>query len=87
MNPFKNYQIGTPMNDLGDVMAYLYKNPSVYFKPMNKVMPSKFFMNWAWMGKTAFLEHIEKSNFSPVKRREDVMRERIRKALSDCPKF
>lgn len=87
MNPYLNFVIGKPMNELGEVMMYLYNNPSVYFKPMNKVMPSKFFMNWAWMSKTSFLEHIENENFSPVKKRENVMRERIRKSISDCPKI
>lgn len=82
-NPYKNFVIRSQMNQLGDVMVYLYNNPSVYFKPLNRVMPSKFFMNWAWMKNDTFLNHVESGNFSPVLKREDVMRQRIKNILSE----
>lgn len=85
MNPHKNFVIGKSFKELGDVMYYLYNNPSIYFKPLNRVMPSKFFMNWAWMSNGKILSHIICGNFSPVKKRETLMRERIREILSSCP--
>ena len=85
MKPYsKNYIVGQPLDELGDLMVYLYKNPSVYYKPLNKVMPCKFFMNWAWMSKESFLKNLEDENFFRITKREDVMRSRIRNVLKDC---
>lgn len=71
-------------SDLGDLMVYLYTYKAIYFSPAKKVMPTKFFLCWAWMDKQALIHHLNNGSFHSAEKKDDYTRNRIKKMLQKC---
>ena len=72
---------------IGDIknMAQLFqafkKRKSIYFRPLSRVMPVKFFTGWSW-GLENLQRHIDSGSFYDVMPKEERVRSRMRNALS-----
>lgn len=78
----KNHYLLVPFNDFAKLMKYLHSNKSIFVRSMNKVMPCKFFTNWAWLKSKRFAEMFTNEEFIPVMSKEQFVRERMRIAIN-----
>lgn len=80
----KNHVAIGDIKTMADFFAACNKRKSIYFRPLNRVMPVKFFMGWSW-GVENIQRHIDMGSFYDVMLREERIRSRMRNALADCP--
>ena len=59
---------------------------SIYFRPLNRVMPIMFFMGWSW-GVENIERHIEMGSFYDVMNKEDRVRGRIKRCLPNYQSY
>jgi len=78
----KNHYVLVPFKDFTDFMNYMRLSKSVYVRSMNKVMPCKFFLNWAWMKSKRFAQMFMDGEFYPVISRQEYMKQNIRHVLA-----
>jgi hypothetical protein len=75
---------------IGDIknMAQLFqafkKRKSIYFRPLNRIMPVKFFTGWSW-GLDNLQRHIDLSSFYDVMPKDECVRSRIRNMIYSYP--
>lgn len=80
----KNHKVYRAFDDLTKLMNYLRTHKTIYVKAMNRVMPCKFFFNYAWLKSKKFADYFYNGEFCPCEKKEDISRKRIRNALSVC---
>lgn len=76
-----NHKLIKSLTDTDSVIAVLLHQKSVYFAPAGKVMPTKFFLGWAWMSSEKFMNYISSGAFYLAEKYEDISRRRIRETL------
>lgn len=67
--PLKNHRACFKVEGIGQLWKYLHHDPSIYFEPMNRVVPCKFFLNHIWTLKK-LEEHIVQGHFVVVEKKE-----------------
>ena len=80
----KNHIIESEITSIGDLANVLATNKSVYFAPMDRVVPAKFFLSRTWLESEKILIHVANGSFSKVFPREEIMRRKIKKLLELC---
>jgi len=64
----------------------LSRRNSIYFAPAGRVMPTKFFLGWAW-NIDILTAYAEAGAFWEVERKDERLRRRIRTQLQKCPEM
>jgi hypothetical protein len=77
----KNHQAIGDIKNMSQLFECFKKRKSVYFRPLNRVMPIKFFVGWSW-GIKNLERHIAQGSFYDVMPKEELVRNRIRKLLN-----
>lgn len=67
--------------DIHALFVYLATNKSVYFAPLNRMMPTAFFKGYIW--NMAIVRHFDKDSF--FLREKRVPGKRIKETLKDIP--
>ena len=80
----KNHIVVAEIKSMAHLMAVLHLQKSLYFRPMDRVVPSKFFTGDSWRYSGGITHHLSKDSFVEVISRGDVMRGKIREKLKDC---
>ena len=77
----KNHTAIGDIKNMSQLFQAFKKRKSIYFRPLNRVMPVKFFTGWSW-GIKNLEKHIELGSFYDVMPKEERVRSRIKEALS-----
>lgn len=81
----KNHVALKPVKNMADLFRVFKGRVSIYFRPLDRVMPIKFFTGWSW-GLENLQRHIDLGSFYEVERRDRMLKFRINDKLADCPK-
>ena len=65
----KNHRIVSIPRNMKDLLRVLYMDRSVYFAPLDKVMPTKFFLGELWRDHGAIEKHL--GNFFKVEKKSE----------------
>jgi hypothetical protein len=77
------YKIRQEIKSESELFGYLARNRVIYFVPLGKVMPCRFFLSWSWLSSKKFIQHAQNGNFRYCVKYEDISRDRIRKVLKE----
>ena len=77
----KNHTAIGDIKNIAQLFVAFKKRKSIYFRPLDRVMPVKFFVGWSW-GLDNLQRHIDLGSFYDVIPKEERVRSRIREALS-----
>jgi hypothetical protein len=84
MKPYrKNHIVIKQAQSFIDLWKMLSRRKSIYFEPADRVIPTKFFLGFIW-NIDILTAYAEAGAFWEVERKDERVRRRIRKALSDC---
>lgn len=76
----KNHKVYRQLWSFEELMPVLYTRKSIYFAPLRKVLPTKFFMGWSWMSNATRI-YLEAGAFHEVESYDRITRQRIRDTL------
>lgn len=79
----KNYKVtgSTPLV-FTDLVSVLAVKKAIYFAPLKRVMPTRFFLCWSWG--EALTTRAAEGCFWEIEKYDDIMRKRIRESLKDA---
>jgi len=80
----KNHIVVAEIKSMTHLMSVLHLQKSLYFRPMDRVVPTKFFLGDSWRYSKGVVHHASVGSYLEVKHRDDVMRGKIREKLKDC---
>jgi hypothetical protein len=80
----KNHTAVGDIKNMAQLFVAFKKRKSIYFRPLNRVMPVKFFIGWSW-GLENLQRHIDMGSFYDVMLKMERVRSRIRSQLANCP--
>jgi len=85
MNPLlRNHFVHEVPENLGRLLILLAKEKSIYFAPLNRVMPTAFFKGHIWY-LNSLRKHLSNGSFRRAEIKDAVSRRRIRSLLNEIP--
>ena len=79
MKILRNHFIERCIRDVEDLEFILKTRKSIYYSPLNRVLPCKFFMGHSW--KKKLIAHMINGDFYACVKKTDISTQRIRKTL------
>jgi hypothetical protein len=82
----KNHRITGQIRSVKELFKVLHLEKSIYFAPLNRVMPTKFFLGDSWRH-GALQKHLKLSNFFRCQKKVlyfDKQQQRIHKVLREA---